>query len=57
MKQKSLYRITTHLRIEYRWAYSSRQAAYIVYATYRKAGLDKSFVWCLERWTAQRKVN
>ena len=34
-KQKSLFRIDTHLRSEWRWAYTSMQAAWLVYQEYR----------------------
>lgn len=56
MKRKSLFRIETHLRDEYRWAYTARQAADLVYREYKTHGLNKTLEWCLRSWRAFRRV-
>lgn len=49
---KKLYRISTHLGIEYRHARSPRQAMYLVYLAYRQAGYRRLFVDAAQDWDA-----
>lgn len=49
MKRK--YKVTTHLRDEYRWAFSPVQALYLVYSAYRRIGLRRSFKDCETSWS------
>ena len=55
--KKSFYRIETHLRSEYRWAYTSRQAALHVWREYRKHSLNMTFEEALRSWRAYRRVD
>ena len=52
---KALYRVLTHLKAEYRWAVSPRQAKYLVYIEYRRYGYDGTFVKAAATWTATRQ--
>lgn len=57
MAGKTFYRITTHLRVEWRWAYSARQAAYLVYLEYRKTGFDWAFLECCRAWSVAHRID
>lgn len=50
---RTKYKVTTHLREEWRWASSPRQAAFLVYREYRRLGLKWSFLDCLDMWTVE----
>ncbi len=51
---KMLFRVLTHLKAEYRWAVSPRQAKYLVYIEYTRYGFDRTFVEAAVAWTATR---
>ena len=55
MQKKAFFRIDTHLRSEYRWAFSSVQAALLVYREYRRHGLSMTFDECRRSWKAYRR--
>ena len=54
-RQKHLFRIDTHLRSEWKWAYTSAQAAWLVYQEYRRYSCNMTFLECRRAWKAFRK--
>ena len=53
MKKKYKYKVGTHVGTDYRWAFSARQAIYIVWLEQKAIGSRLSWRQALKGWTAE----